>query len=186
TTARLSAGDAIACGFADHYVPSDKIEEFIEALSATSVEDALGRFAEPAPVSDLLAQQSWIDAAYSADSVVQILSRLQSSGVPEAVKAAEQLLSKSPTAVAVTLRSLRRARAAGSLEEVLNEEFRVSVACLKSHDLVEGIRAQVVEKDRNPQWLPATSEEVTEDEVATFFAPLGDLELGLTPPQQHS
>ncbi|MDV8107520.1 enoyl-CoA hydratase/isomerase family protein, partial [Rhodococcus sp. IEGM 69] len=33
TTARLSAGDAIACGFADHYIPSAKIDSFIEALT---------------------------------------------------------------------------------------------------------------------------------------------------------
>ncbi|MEV0948248.1 enoyl-CoA hydratase/isomerase family protein [Rhodococcus sp. NPDC049939] len=186
TTARLSAGDAIACGFADHFVPSAKIDDFIEKLSTVSVDEALTIFSEPAPVSDLLAQRSWIDAAYSTDSLADIVSRLRGSGVPEAKKAAEQVLSKSPTACAVALRSLRRARAAGSIEEVLNEEFRVSVACLRSHDLVEGIRAQVVEKDRNPQWSPATIEEVDSDRVDSFFEPLGALELGLTAPQpQH-
>ncbi|AOW93061.1 3-hydroxyisobutyryl-CoA hydrolase [Rhodococcus sp. WMMA185] len=183
TTARLSAGDAIACGFADHFIPSSKIALFVEGLSTMSVDEALDEFAEPAPASDLLAQQSWIDAAYSADELSEIVARLRSSGVPEAAKAAAQVLSKSPTACAVTLASLRRARAANSLEEVLNEEFRVSVACLGSHDLVEGIRAQVVEKDRNPQWSPATIEEVDDDRVDSFFAPLGDLELGLTPQQ---
>ncbi|MDV7278435.1 enoyl-CoA hydratase/isomerase family protein, partial [Rhodococcus oxybenzonivorans] len=159
-----------------------KIDSFIEALTQTSIDDALARFTEPAPVSELLAQQGWIDAAYSAGSVPEIVARLRGSGVPEAQKAAEQILSKSPTACAVTLQSLRRARAAGSLEEVLNEEFRVSVACLSSPDLVEGIRAQVVDKDRNPQWSPATLAEVTDEQVDAFFAPLGDLELGLTPP----
>ncbi len=186
TTARLSAGDAIACGFADHFIPSEKIEQFIDALSTTSVQEALGAFTEPAPVSELLGQQGWIDAAYSADSVADIVARLRGSGVPEAQKAAEQVRSKSPTACAVTLTSLRRARQAGSLEEVLDDEFRVSVACLSSPDLVEGIRAQVVDKDRNPQWSPATIEEVDPAQVDAFFAPLGDLELGLTAPQpQH-
>ncbi|KXF52635.1 3-hydroxyisobutyryl-CoA hydrolase, partial [Rhodococcus sp. SC4] len=156
TTARLSAGDAIACGFADHFIPSGKIEQFIDALSTTSVQEALGAFTEPAPASELLAQQDWIDAAYSADTVADIVARLRGSGVPEAEKAAEQVRSKSPTACAVTLKSLRRARQAGSLEEVLDDEFRVSVACLRSPDLVEGIRAQVVDKDRNPHWSPAT------------------------------
>ncbi|RZL76511.1 MAG: enoyl-CoA hydratase/isomerase family protein, partial [Rhodococcus sp. (in: high G+C Gram-positive bacteria)] len=142
--ARLSAGDAIACGFADHFVPSEKIDGFVQALSETTVEAALAAFTAPAPVSELLAQRGWIDAAYSAGSVAEIVSRLRSSGVAEAEKAAEQVVSKSPTACAVTLKSLRRARQADSLEEVLNDEFRVSVACLSSPDLVEGIRAQVV------------------------------------------
>ncbi|RZK83635.1 MAG: enoyl-CoA hydratase/isomerase family protein, partial [Rhodococcus sp. (in: high G+C Gram-positive bacteria)] len=44
------------------------------------------------------------------------------------------------------------------------------------------IRAQVVDKDRNPHWSPATIEEVDPARVDAFFAPLGDLELGLTPP----
>ncbi|WP_371112927.1 enoyl-CoA hydratase/isomerase family protein [Rhodococcus sp. JVH1] len=182
TTARLGAGDAIACGFADHFIPSGKIERFLDALSTTPVQEALAQFTEPAPASELLAQRGWIDAAYSANSVADIVARLQASGVPEAQKAAEQVRAKSPTACAVTLTSLRRARRAGSLEEVLNDEFRVSVACLNSPDLVEGIRAQVVDKDRNPQWSPATIEEVDEAQVDAFFAPLGDLELGLTPP----
>ena len=157
TTARLSAGDAIAAGFADHFIPSENIETFIAALASSSVADAVAQYAEPAPVSELLAQQSWIDAAYSADDVSTIVERLRASGIPEAEKAAEQILGKSPIALSVTLRSLRHAKEAASLEEVLNEEFRVSTAALASHDLVEGIRAQVVEKDRKPEVVAGNS-----------------------------
>ena len=82
----------------------------------------------------------------------------------------------------MTLRSLRHARTLGSLEDVLNEEFRVSVAALSSHDLVEGIRAQVIDKDRNPQWEPATLADVTAADVDRYFQPLGDLELRLAAP----
>ncbi|WP_175279423.1 enoyl-CoA hydratase/isomerase family protein, partial [Prescottella equi] len=66
TTARMSAGDAIACGFADHFVPSDRVGEFEQALAGDSVEDALARFAQPAPASELAAQRGWIDAAFAA------------------------------------------------------------------------------------------------------------------------
>lgn len=179
TTARMTAGDAIACGFADHFVPSNRLGEFAQALVDGSVDDALARFAEPAPASELAAQQSWIDAAYAADTVEEIVANLRGSGVPEAQAAAEQILAKSPTAAKVTLRSLRRARTLDTLEAVLDEEYRVSLACLQSHDLVEGIRAQVVEKDRNPAWSPQTLEEVTDEHVERFFGPLGEAELGL-------
>lgn len=179
TTARMSAGDAIACGFADHFVPSDRLPEFEEALAGGSVEDAIARFARPAPDSELAAERSWIDAAYAADSVEEIVANLRDSGVPEAAAAAEQILGKSPTAAKVTLRALRRARGLDTLEAVLDEEYRVSLACLQSRDLVEGIRAQVVEKDRNPAWSPPTLEEVTAEHVDRFFEPLGDAELGL-------
>ena len=182
TTGRLNAGDAIALGFADHFVPSESLPEFVAALASVSVADALARFAQPAPESPLLAQRSWIDAAYSADTVEEIVARLQAADVPEAAKAADQILGKSPVALKVTLRSLRQARELGSLEEVLNEEFRVSVAALGSHDLVEGIRAQVIDKDRNPQWAPATLADVTAADVDRYFQPLGDLDLGLAAP----
>src|SRR5690606_29062509 len=146
---------AIALGFADHYLPSESLDKFVAALESGSLEDALAEYSQPAPESALLAQREWIDAAYSADTVEEIVERLRASDVPEARETADQVLAKSPVALKVTLRSLRHARKFGSLEEVLNEEFRVSTASLKSHDLVEGIRAQVVDKDRNPQWSPA-------------------------------
>ena len=179
TTARMTAGDAVACGFADHLVPSDRLDEFGQALAEGSVEDALAQFAQPAPASELAAQRDWIDTAYAADTVEEIVANLRASDVPEAQAAAEQILAKSPTAAKVTLRALRRARTLDSLEAVLDEEYRVSLACLESHDLVEGIRAQVVEKDRNPAWSPSTLEAVTDELVDRFFEPLGEAELGL-------
>ncbi|MGS2811235.1 enoyl-CoA hydratase/isomerase family protein [Nocardia sp. MW-W600-9] len=180
TTARMSAGDAIAAGFADHYVPSAAIPALLDALRTTDVDAAIEKFAEPAPSSDLLAQQSWIDACYSADTVEEIAARLQTADSPEAAKAAADLLAKSPVSLKVTLRSLRAARDLPSLEAVLDQEYRVSIASLRSHDLVEGIRAQVIDKDRTPRWQPATLAEVDDAQVAAYFAELGDKELGAT------
>ena len=179
TTARMDAADAIAAGFADHFMPSENLEKFYQALESGSVSDALSEFTEPAPESTLAGARAWIDEAYSADTVEEILDRLRRSAAPEAQKAAGDIESKSPVALKVTLKSLRSAAEASSLEQVLNEEYRVSLASLSSHDLVEGIRAQVVEKDRNPAWSPATLADVTQDDVDRYFEPLGDAELKL-------
>ncbi|MBL1074907.1 enoyl-CoA hydratase/isomerase family protein [Nocardia sp. 2] len=184
TTARMSAGDAIAAGFADHFVPSEYIPALLEALRDNDADAAIAKFAQPAPVSELVSQLRWIDACYSADTVEEIVNRLETDGTPEAAKAAQDVLSKSPVALKVTLRSLRGARVAANLEEVLNQEYRVSVASLGTHDLVEGIRAQVIDKDRNPQWSPATLADVTDADVDAYFAGLGDKELGLTAPEE--
>ncbi|AKE89516.1 MULTISPECIES: enoyl-CoA hydratase/isomerase family protein [Rhodococcus] len=186
TTGRMTAGDAIALGFADHFVPSEALDKFVAALESGTVDEALAEFAQPAPESPLLAQRSWIDAAYSAPTVEEIVARLQDAEEPEARAAAEQILGKSPVALKVTLRSVRHARELGSLEEVLNEEYRVSLASLRSHDLVEGIRAQVVDKDRNPAWSPATLADVTDADVDAYFQPLGELELGLVAPEKET
>ncbi|MDV6292266.1 enoyl-CoA hydratase/isomerase family protein [Rhodococcus aetherivorans] len=186
TTGRMTAGDAIALGFADHFVPSEALDKFVAALESGTVDEVLAEFAQPAPESPLLAQRSWIDAAYSAPTVEEIVARLQDAEEPEARAAAEQILGKSPVALKVTLRSVRHARELGSLEEVLNEEYRVSLASLRSHDLVEGIRAQVVDKDRNPAWSPATLADVTDADVDAYFQPLGELELGLVAPEKET
>ncbi|CAM4474006.1 enoyl-CoA hydratase/isomerase family protein [Nocardia ninae] len=179
TTARMNAGDAIAAGFADYYIASEHLPALLDTLRTETAEIAIAKFASAAPASGLLAQQDWIDACYGADTVEEIVARLQAHEAPEAAKAAADILTKSPVALKVTLRSLRSARSAPNLEAVLNEEYRVSIAALASADLVEGIRAQVIDKDRNPQWSPATLADVTTAQVDAYFAELGDQELGL-------
>lgn len=179
TTARMDAGDAIAAGFADHYMPSANLEKFYDAIGTGQLSDALSEFTEDAPSSALQSSSEWIDRYYSADTVEAIVEGLRGSGIPDAEKAAADIEAKSPVSLKVTLRSLRHAAQASSLEEVLNEEYRVSLASLESHDLVEGIRAQVVEKDRNPKWSPATLADVTDADVDRYFESLGDSELGL-------
>ncbi|GGG00954.1 putative enoyl-CoA hydratase [Rhodococcoides trifolii] len=185
TTARMSAADAIATGFADHLVPSELLEEFEKALRTGSVDDAVSGFARTPDDSALMAQREWIDDLYAGDDASDIVNRLRESGIDEAVDAANAVESKSPTSVSVTLRSIRQAERTSSLETVLNQEYRISVACLSSPDLVEGIRAQVIDKDRSPSWAPATLAEVTSGDVDRFFASLGDAELDLAEPDQQ-
>ncbi|WP_069167751.1 enoyl-CoA hydratase/isomerase family protein [Nocardia altamirensis] len=179
TTARMDAGDAIAAGFADYFVASEHLPALLDTLRTEAADIAIAKFATDAPESGLLAQRAWIDSCYRADTVDEIVANLQASDAKEAAKAAADILAKSPVALKVTLRSLRSARTASNLESVLNEEYRVSIASLSSHDLVEGIRAQVIDKDRNPQWSPASLADVTAAQVDAYFAELGDKELGL-------
>ncbi|MFJ5921512.1 enoyl-CoA hydratase/isomerase family protein [Kitasatospora sp. NPDC092948] len=180
TAATMTAGDALHCGFADHFVPSSALPELLAAPDPVAALAALAALAEAAPASELAEQHGWIDHCYAADTVEEILDRLRAAGLPEAKEAAEQLLAKSPTMLKVTLAALRRARALPSLAAALEQEYRISCAALAHHDLVEGIRAQVVDKDRNPRWSPATLAEVGTDDVARFFAVPEGGDLGLT------
>jgi enoyl-CoA hydratase len=77
-------------------------------------------------------------------------------------------------ALSVTLEAVRRAGKLDTLEDVLVQDYRVSCASLRSHDLVEGIRAQLVDKDRNPQWSPASLGEVSTADVEAYFEPVDD------------
>lgn len=178
TGAHLGGADALYLGLADYYVPSESLPALAEALESSTAEAAVERFAQAAPDSALAAQREWIDDCYAGDDAEEIVHRLRDAG-GEAAEAADTITAKSPTSVKVTLESLRRVRGL-SLEEALDQEYRVGLRCLSGPDFREGIRAQVVDKDRNPQWKPATLAEVTASDVEGYFAPLGERELGLS------
>lgn len=180
TAGSVRAGDAIAVGLADWYVTSDKLPALIASLATLPPEEAIAQVAEPAPASGLLADREWIDAAYEGDDVIKIHARLAGSEIDAARETAVVLASKSPTSVMVTLRALRSAADLPTLEEALNQEYRLSVRFHGSADFLEGVRAQVIDKDRNPRWSPASIDEVTEETVAAYFTTLGADELGLT------
>ena len=174
TARTASAADAIELGLADSFVPSDRIASLVasleelpaeEAVAALSAEPTRGGGASGASISDA----PWIEPAFAHNTVAEILDALASSPDPAAAETAGLIRSKSPTAVAVTLESLRRARELPSLEACLNQELRLMSHALAHPDFREGVRAQVIDKDRTPHWAPATLEEVAPSTVASFF-----------------
>ncbi|MGW6393905.1 enoyl-CoA hydratase/isomerase family protein [Streptomyces sp. NPDC055103] len=179
TGGHIGAADALLTGLADHVVPAGELPALARDLTRLPADEAVSRHTVTPPPGILAEQREWIDACYRAETVETIVDRLFEAGVPAAKETATTLLSKSPTALKATLATLRRSRALATLEEVLDLEFRVSCAALATPDLVEGIRAQVVDKDRDPHWTPPTLPEVTDADLARFFAtpPGGDLGL---------
>jgi len=171
TGAPFSGADAIALGLADHYVASVDIEAFTARIVADGIDSALGDHAQDPPPSQLAAQRDWIDQCYSGDTVTDIVAALRGHDVEPANNAADIISTRSPIALDVTLAAVRRAAELDTLEQVLVQEYRVSCAALRSHDLVEGIRAQLVDKDRNPRWSPESLAAVTADAVNAYFAP---------------
>ncbi|MBX7433535.1 enoyl-CoA hydratase/isomerase family protein [Mycobacterium sp. Y57] len=169
--ASFTGADAIAMGFADHYVPHDRLGAFTAAVIADGVDAALAAHAQEPPPSALMAEREWIDDCYAHETVADILVALRGHGAGPAQDAADLIGSRSPVALAVALEAVRRAGRLATLEDVLRQEYRTSCASVRSHDFVEGIRAQLVDKDRNPQWSPASLAAVTEADVEAYFAP---------------
>jgi enoyl-CoA hydratase len=173
TGARLGAGDAILTGLADHHVPADAREALWQRLAAGEDPDAaIAALARPAPAAPLAAARAWIDAAYAGDDAGAIVAALRARPEDDARAAADAIAQKSPTSVCVALASLRRAARLETLRDCLDQELRVSVAFTRHPDFPEGIRAQVVDKDRAPRWEPPALEDVDPEDVAAFFAPL--------------
>ncbi|MEV4944921.1 enoyl-CoA hydratase/isomerase family protein [Streptomyces sp. NPDC053755] len=183
TGAQVGAADALPAGLADHVVRSRDLPRLAAELTRAPAHEVLPRFARaPETPGEAAAQREWIDTCYAADTVEGVIDRLLDCGVPEAKETAATLLAKSPTALKVTFAALRRARRLESLEAVLDMEFRLSCAALSSSDLVEGIRAQVIDKDRNPRWSPPDLPAVTDEDVARYFTRPSAGDLGLARP----
>lgn len=129
----------------------------------------------PGPPS--LADGINIDRMFAGDDVSAILDRLEEDGSEFAQRTAMLILGQSPTSLKLTLAALRKARTLPDLAATLRMEFRLVCRIAEGHDFYEGVRAAVVDKDRNPVWRPATLAEVSDETVAAYFAPLGEAEL---------
>lgn len=169
TGAPFSGADAIAMGFADHFVPDASLDEFTTSVIEVGVDAAVSAFAVEPPASPLLAQRRWIDECYEGETVVDIIAALRGHDAGPAIDAANHIASQSPIALAVTLEAVRRAAHLDTLKDVLRQEFRTACGALRSHDLVEGIRALLVDKDRNPKWSPAALALCSKDLVEAYF-----------------
>jgi enoyl-CoA hydratase len=131
--------------------------------------DIVTGFAIGPPPSELLTQRDWIDASYAGDDAQTIVDRLAASPEPHAREAAATILSKSPTSVAVTLAALRRAPSLADVRAALDQDLRIATRVTRGSEVLEGIRAQVIDKDRTPHWNPATLAEVSPETVAQYF-----------------
>jgi len=176
TGARLGAADAISAGLADRFLPADRLPALTEQLrthALTSPADIAGLadFREHPPPATMQFQRDWIDECYAGDDVSTILRRLLEHPAPSAQETGEHLSTMSPTSLKVTLAAVRRA-ASMTLDEVLAQDLRVCVSFLHHHDLAEGIRARLIERDGRPRWDPPRLEDVTDEQVQGYFARL--------------
>lgn len=170
----MGPGDAIAAGFADLFVPSDRLDDLRAALVAPTDDVAalVAGFATEPPTATL--PHDRIEEWYSAPTAREILARLDRAaeeGDDRARAEAGTIRTLSPTAVAIAVASVRASRdlpgadattTGPALRAALDREY--ALVCwftTRCPDMPEGIRAQVVDKDRSPRWAPATVEEVT-------------------------
>jgi enoyl-CoA hydratase len=172
TGARLNVGQTCDIGIANLYVPTDKHSDLIEALGMADldgtdsrVNKVLEAFSQVPPAHDAIPKAI---KAFNCGSVPEILLSLDRDNSEWAAKQAKNIRRKSPIAMCVTFEALKRGINM-TFRQVMTQELDISLNFLRTQDFYEGIRSQLIDKDRNPKWSHSSVDEVSPAQVEQLF-----------------
>ncbi len=181
TGAPLNAADALFCDLADAHVGNTSQPEALDAIAAEGWHDqadqnrarlsrVLARYAAPGPDSKVREHFDRINKLMAGDDLIDIAQRLRSLQSDDAwlTAAAANFVKGSPTSAALAFELWKRVQHL-SLTEVFRLEYRASLGCCAHPDFAEGIRALLIDRDRNPRWTPDRLEHVTPEWLAEHF-----------------
>eukprot|EP00027_Filamoeba_sp_ATCC50430_P010428 CAMPEP_0168559662 /NCGR_PEP_ID=MMETSP0413-20121227/10644_1 /TAXON_ID=136452 /ORGANISM="Filamoeba nolandi, Strain NC-AS-23-1" /LENGTH=402 /DNA_ID=CAMNT_0008590907 /DNA_START=19 /DNA_END=1227 /DNA_ORIENTATION=- len=183
---RLKGRELLYAGVATHLVEATKFHELEERLLRTKSEEVRNVLEEYSKTSDshgceIVELRPYIDKCFNQQSVEDIIKALDKMSKDDSAPAHAKkwatntlgyLHKVSPTSLKVVFEQLRRGAKLNSLEEVLKMEFNISQNYMKpTSDFFEGVRALLVDKDKNPKWKPAHVHDVTPQIVDSFFTP---------------
>lgn len=171
---RMDAGDAIYAGFADHFIPENQWDALKTTLVQTGDATDVNSAAHPAPASRLRDWQAAIDAVFCHPTLADICTAMAAHDEPAITQARKLMARNAPLAMAVATQIIKSVRAAPDIHTALGHEFRYTFRSAEQGDFIEGIRAAIIDRDRNPQWRHKTWQDVPETEILRMTAPLGD------------
>ncbi|WMS42469.1 enoyl-CoA hydratase/isomerase family protein [Acuticoccus sp. MNP-M23] len=190
--ARLGRDDAAALGLVTHPTLSDRLDDALDRTAhARDLDRALDELPERTAPRDPQ-QAAVIERCFSGTGVGAILDALDDVATGKAAtenafseaerdfakSVAATIRTKSPTSLCVTFEEIRRARGL-PFEDAIRTEFRIVSQIIDGHDLYEGIRAVLIDKDHAPRWSPATLDGVDPEFVEAHFAEPGHGDLHL-------
>ncbi|XP_076821699.1 3-hydroxyisobutyryl-CoA hydrolase, mitochondrial-like [Clavelina lepadiformis] len=188
---RLKGRDVYKAGVATRMVHSSVLPQLeddlvaLEAPSAQDITDLLRKYHEDCKTGRerdyliLRDREDDIQRLFCADSVEEIFENLEKDGSEWALEQLNIMKKMSPTSLKVTHKQLKLGDHM-NLDECLEMEYRIGCNCLRNNDFPEGVRALLVDKDKNPTWKPATLPAVTDEILESYFnLPQGLKELEL-------
>ncbi|KFD56123.1 hypothetical protein M513_02901 [Trichuris suis] len=182
TGTRLTGRDVYEAGIATHFINGEEREHLEEDLmkneelsDAASVRKVLERYHAQScsgthnfALSPHLEQ---IEYVFAADRMEEVMQRLRDDPSNWADNCLARLEKMSPTSLKVTLKQMKLGRTL-SFEECMKMEYRLSQRMIRQHDFYEGVRSVLIDKDGKPKWSPSKLEQVDEESLNDFFAPL--------------
>ncbi|OGT27093.1 MAG: hypothetical protein A3I77_02605 [Gammaproteobacteria bacterium RIFCSPLOWO2_02_FULL_42_14] len=170
----ISAEDAYYLHFSPFIVTKEKFDALERKLIDTPLHDResvtkiIAEFSEKMIVNKLKLQREEIARCFCFDTVEKIFAALKKENTSFAEETVLQLQKRSPTSLKVTLKQLQLAKNK-TLDEVIEMDYRIACHMLTQHDFMEGIRAAIIDKDKNPRWNPRNVDAVSSAEIETYF-----------------
>ena len=177
---RLKGADCVHAGIATHICKQKDLEHLkkdllrMEPCTESDILTLLNNYdsnfiKDPFTLQDML---PYIDQCFTQDSVEAILKCLDSLNNTWAKTTKEQFKPFSPTSVKITFEQLSRGKNLATLKECLQMEYRLACRCCEDNDFYEGVRALLIDKDKQPKWHPDEIEKVTQDKIDRYFSKL--------------
>jgi enoyl-CoA hydratase len=168
--------DGFYLGIASHCIPAADFDKIRHAMiESDPIDPVLAALHQDPGEGEIAPLQDAIDRIFAAETMEDILARLDAETGTHAEWArgtAALIRQNAPLSLKITLRQLRMARGNALLKDALVTDFRLATRMVAAPDFREGVRAAIIDKDRNPRWQPASLADVSDEMVASFFAPL--------------
>ncbi|KQM32188.1 enoyl-CoA hydratase/isomerase family protein [Sphingomonas sp. Leaf10] len=176
TGARIDGSEMLALGLATHLVSAAAIDTITTAIAADPMAtDAILSDHATAPGEPaILQQREAIDRLFASDDFEEILSALEAHGSDWAQTQLATLRQRSPLSCKVSLKLLLDGATMPTFEDEMRQEYAVVTRIVQRPDIVEGVRAVIVDKDHAPKWNPATPDAISDHMIDRIFAPLGE------------
>ncbi len=172
TGARLNASDCVYAGIADVFIPEVDLPHLIKSLENDGDPSAIAEFERECVPGDLSINQKTINTHFSKSSALEIVTSLETDGDEWEANAAKLMRRNCPLSVACEIEIVRMARQTNNIESILALEYRFTYRSMSHGDLIEGIRAQIIDKDRSPKWGTPTLEELTQEQISSMLKSL--------------
>ena len=177
---RMGPADAIHAGFADYYIPQRSWPEIIAELARTGDWTLIDRHAQSPPESpdgtgpSLISVQDHVDRHFGGETIGDILRSMDHAPSDFTAATRKMFLRNSPLSMACTVEIVHRVRESDTIFRALEEESRFTFRSARDGDFIEGIRAAVIDRDRNPKWRHSGLDSVSGLDVTRMLMPLGE------------
>lgn len=171
TGARMGPGDALYAGFADAFLPEADWPDLKDHMIATGRAELPNH---PAPDAPLAGLQDQIDRHFAGETLADIARSLDGAAGAFVEDARAALARAAPLSAACTVEMLHRLGDAPTLRRALELEYRFTHRAMEHGDFLEGIRAQIIDKDKTPRWRHAGAAAVPAVDVSRMLMPLGE------------